>query len=78
MNPSLKEIIMSNTLRNTLKWHVITRLHVHGLDNTPINRGQILNDLLREAKENVVVLPDYIAVINHELDWNDHTIENCG
>lgn len=66
---------MDNPFRNTIKWHVIDRLKRAGLDNTPDNRWQILEDLRQEALRSSVVVVGYRQQIDTEIDWNNYAIE---
>ena len=62
-------------IRTTIKWIVIARLKDAGLDNTPINRSQILHDLHKQASESIVMLWPYRRALDREMDWNDYAIE---
>lgn len=66
---------MDRNFRITIKTHVIARLKDAGLDNTPLTRQPILEDLFRQASMSVVVRPFYIAALNHEMDWNEYAID---
>lgn len=63
-------------LRQTIKSHVIAHLKDAGLDNTPTNRWQILEDLRQTVLTSSVVLPSYRQQIDREIDWNEYAIES--